>query len=31
LFLILVSKSPALVWKLQQTGTGKLGQLVAKA
>ena len=30
LFLILVSKAPALVWEAQQTGTGKLGQLVPK-
>jgi len=30
LFLILVSKAPALVWEAQQTGTGKLGQLVLK-
>ena len=28
--LILVSKAPALVWEAQQTGTGKLGQLVPK-
>ncbi len=28
LFLILVSKAPALVWEAQMTGTGKLGQLV---
>ena len=30
LFLILVSKAPALVWEAQKTGTGKLGQLVPK-
>jgi hypothetical protein len=30
LFLILVSKAPALVWEAQPTGTGKLGQLVSK-
>jgi len=30
LFLILVSKAPALVWEAQMTGTGKLGQLVPK-
>ena len=30
LFLVLVSKAPALVWEAQQTGTGKLGQLVPK-
>jgi hypothetical protein len=30
LFMILVSKAPALVWEAQMTGTGKLGQLVAK-
>ena len=30
LFLILVSKAPALVWEAQPTGTGKLGQLVPK-
>ena len=30
LFLILVSKAPALVWDAQMTGTGKLGQLVPK-
>jgi len=30
LFLILVSKAPAWVWEAQQTGTGKLGQLVPK-
>src|SRR6266568_1636631 len=30
LFLILVSKAPALVWEAQMTGTGKLGQLVIK-
>jgi hypothetical protein len=30
LFLILVSKAPALVWEAQQTGTGKLGQLAPK-
>jgi hypothetical protein len=30
LFLILVSKAPALVWDAQRTGTGKLGQLVPK-
>jgi hypothetical protein len=30
LFLILVSKAPALVWEAQRTGTGKLGQLVSK-
>jgi hypothetical protein len=28
LFLALVSKAPALVWEAQETGTGKLGQLV---
>src|ERR1017187_10717461 len=28
LFLVLVSKAPALVWEAQMTGTGKLGQLV---
>jgi hypothetical protein len=28
LFLILVSKAPALVWEAQPTGTGKLGQWV---
>jgi len=27
LFLVLVSKAPALVWEAQKTGTGKLGQL----
>jgi hypothetical protein len=30
LFLILVSKAPALVWEAQKTGTGKLGQLIPK-
>jgi hypothetical protein len=30
LFLILVSKAPALVWEAQMTGTGKLGQLNTK-
>lgn len=30
LFMILVSKGPALVWEAQMTGTGKLGQLVPK-
>jgi hypothetical protein len=30
LFLILVSKAPALVWEAQMTGTGKLGLLVMK-
>ena len=30
LFLVLVSRAPALVWEAQQTGTGKLGQLVPK-
>jgi hypothetical protein len=30
LFMILVSKAPALVWEVQMTGTGKLGQLVPK-
>jgi len=30
LFLILVSKAPALVWDAQKTDTGKLGQLVPK-
>jgi hypothetical protein len=30
LFLILVSKAPALVWEAQMTGTGKLGQLAPK-
>ena len=30
LFLILVSKAPALVWEAQQTGAGKLGQLAPK-
>jgi hypothetical protein len=30
LFIILVSKAPALVWEAQMTGTGKLGQLVPK-
>jgi len=30
LFMILVSKAPALVWEAQRTGTGKLGQLVPK-
>ena len=29
-FMILVSKAPALVWEVQMTGTGKLGQLVHK-
>jgi len=30
LFLILVSKAPALVWEVQKTGTGKIGQLAPK-
>ena len=30
LFLIVVSKAPALIWEAQITGTGKLGQLVIK-
>ena len=30
LFMILVSKAPALVWEAQKTGTGKLGPLVIK-
>ena len=30
LFLILVSKAPALVWEAPMTGTGKLGHLVIK-
>lgn len=30
LFLVLVSKAPALVWDAQKTGTGKLGQLAPK-
>jgi len=30
LFMILVSKAPALVWDAQMTGTGTLGQLVPK-
>ena len=30
LFLVLVSKAPALVWEAQPTGSGKLGQLVPK-
>jgi hypothetical protein len=30
LFMILVSKAPALVWEAQMTSTGKLGQLVQK-
>ena len=30
LFLVLVCKAPALVWEVQPTGTGKLGQLVPK-
>ncbi len=30
LFMILVSKAPALVWEAQMTGTGKLGQLAPK-
>ena len=30
LFLILISKAPALVWEAQQTASGKLGQLVPK-
>lgn len=30
LFMILVSKAPALVWEAQRTGTGKLGLLVPK-
>jgi hypothetical protein len=30
LFLILVSKAPALVWEAQKTGAGKLGQLAPK-
>ena len=29
-FMILVSKAPALVWEAQMTGTGKLGRLVPK-
>jgi hypothetical protein len=30
LFMIIVSKAPALVWEAQMTGTGKLGQLKPK-
>jgi hypothetical protein len=30
LFMVLVSKAPALVWEAQMTGTGKLGQLLPK-
>jgi len=30
LFMVLVSKAPALVWEAHMTGTGKLGQLVPK-
>ena len=30
LFLVLVSKAPALVWEAQKTGTGKLGQLMGR-
>lgn len=30
LFMILVSKAPALVWEAQMTGAGKLGQLTPK-
>jgi hypothetical protein len=30
LFMVLVSKAPALVWEAQMTGTGQLGQLVPK-
>ncbi len=30
LFLILVSKAPALVWEAQRTGTGKLGPACAQ-
>jgi hypothetical protein len=30
LFLVLVSKAPALVWEAQKTGTGKLGNLAPK-
>jgi hypothetical protein len=30
LFMILVSKAPALVWEAQMTSTGKLGQLVPR-
>jgi hypothetical protein len=30
LFMVLVSKAPALVWEAQMTGTGKLGQLKPK-
>jgi hypothetical protein len=30
LFMVLVSKAPALVWEAQMTGSGKLGQLVPK-
>lgn len=30
LFLVLVSKAPALVWEAHMTGTGRLGQLVPK-
>lgn len=30
LFLVLVSKAPALIWEAQKTGAGKLGQLVPK-
>ena len=31
LFLVLVSKAPALVWEAQQTANGKLGRLAPKA
>ena len=30
LFMVLVSKAPALVWEAQMTATGKLGQLIPK-
>ena len=30
LFLILVSKAPALIWEVHKTSTGKIGQVVAK-
>jgi hypothetical protein len=30
LFMVMVSKAPALVWEAQMTGSGKLGQLVPK-
>jgi hypothetical protein len=30
LFMIMVSKAPALVWEAQKTGTGKLGPLLVK-